>query len=97
VETDHNPAWSNDSVKDFIQNQFDIDDFEIRGIYTALPQQLTHQHIKGYFVEVCFKEMPGMLGVENNFWMEAELMKKLAFPVFINQNIVNKKMRPAHF
>jgi len=97
VETDHNPVWTNDSVKDFIQNQLDVDDFEIKRIYAAAPQQLTHQYIKGYFVEVCFKEIPDMLGSENNFWMQAELMKKLPFPVFINQNIVNKKMRPAHF
>jgi A/G-specific adenine glycosylase len=97
VETDNNPSWTNDSVKTFMENQFDVKDFALKKIYAAESQQLTHQHIKGYFIEVCFNEIPHLLCSQDNLWIEAKLMDKLAFPAFINQNIPHKKMRSALF
>lgn len=97
VETGGNPAWTNDSAKTFIENQFDFCRFEITKIYPAEPQQLTHQHIKGYFIYVFFEDIPEMLKAGSNNWVGSKQMDKLAFPAFINQNIRHKKMRPTVF
>ena len=97
VETDSNPAWTKKSVKLFFENQFGAGDFEVTRIYSAESQQLTHQHIKGYFTDVYFNKIPEMLESESNTWIEAKQMNKLPFPAFINKNIRHQKMRPALF
>jgi len=97
VETDSNPAWTKKSVKLFFENQFGAGDFEVTRIYSAESQQLTHQHIKGYFIDVYFNKIPEMLESESNTWIEAKQMNKLPFPAFINKNIRHQKMRPALF
>lgn len=97
METDINPVWTKDSAQTFIENQFDFYDFEITKIYPAESQQLTHQHIKGYFIDVCFEKIPEMLMHEDHIWIEVKQMNKLPFPAFINKNIRHQKMRPALF
>ena len=91
VETESNPIWTKESVKLFFENQFGVGGFEGARIYTAESQQLTHQHIKGYFIDVCFEKIPEILRHESNIWIEAKQMDKLAFPAFINKNIRHKK------
>ena len=97
IETDTNPLWNNESVSDFLKNQFNIREFSIEEVIEAAPQQLTHQHIKGYFIRVQLIEIPPMLHSEENQWIEPLFTKRLAFPGFINQYIRNKKMRPTLF
>ena len=97
IETDTNPLWKNESVSDFLKNQFNIQECSIEEIIEAMPQHLTHQHIKGYFIRVQLEEIPPMLSSEENQWIEPLFTKQLAFPGFINQYIRNKKMRPALF
>ncbi|HXL55433.1 MAG TPA: hypothetical protein VN958_04195, partial [Chitinophagaceae bacterium] len=79
------------------KNQFNIQRFAIEEIRTAEPQHLTHQHIKGYFINVQLMDIPHILCSEENQWIEPRFIKRLAFPGFINQNIQHKKMRPALF
>ena len=97
IETDANPLWNNESVTAFLNNQFNIRQFTIEKIRAAEPQHLTHQHIKGYFINVQLMNIPHILCSEENQWIEPRFIKRLAFPGFINQNIQHKKMRPALF
>ena len=97
VESDGNPAWTNESVKTFLEEQFNVHNFNIKKIQPSESQQLTHQLIKGYFLDICFEEIPAALLSDDNHWIETELLNKFAFPKFINQNIHNKKMRPTLF
>jgi A/G-specific adenine glycosylase len=91
LENDSNPSWRNDSVKTFIDEQINVEYYAIERISVAQSQQLTHQHIKGYFINVRFDEIPTVLRAEDNFWIGQNAMKKLAFPAFINQNFFTKK------
>src|SRR4051812_20459401 len=91
VESDGNPAWTNESVKTFLEEQFNVHNFNIKKIQPSESQQLTHQLIKGYFIDICFEEIPAALLSDHNHWIETELLNKFAFPKFINQNIHNKK------
>ncbi|HXL58390.1 MAG TPA: A/G-specific adenine glycosylase [Chitinophagaceae bacterium] len=93
AETDDNPVWSNESAADFLKNQFNIQQFAIEEIRPAIPQHLTHQHIKGYFIRVQLTDIPRILCSEKNQWIEPQSMKRFAFPGFINQYIQNKKMQ----
>lgn len=87
VETDANPGWTFESVVAFIKDEFDKGDFEIKSIQHAKPQQLTHQHIKGYFISVNFTKVPELLKGAENQWLDDKQVKELAFPGFINQNV----------
>ena len=97
VETDTNPIWNNESVSDFLKNQFNILEFSIEEIAEAMPQHLTHQHIKGYFIRIQLIEIPSMLHSEEDQWIKPRFIKRLAFSGFINEYIHNKKMKPALF
>jgi A/G-specific adenine glycosylase len=97
IETETNPSWNNKAVSDLLKNQFNIQEFSIEGIIEAMPQHLTHQHIKGYFIRVQLIEIPSTLHSEEDQWIEPCYIKRLAFPGFINQYIHNKKVSPALF
>lgn len=97
VETDANPLWTNETVTGFVKNQFGISRFNVEYIVPAKPQQLTHQHIKGYFISVCFNEVSEILKARDNEWIDAKRMSRLAFPAYINQNLRHIKMKPALF
>jgi A/G-specific adenine glycosylase len=91
VETNSNPLWNNESVYDFVKTQFNTRQFAIKEIIEAAPQQLTHQCIKGYFIEVRFIEIPSILRSQENLWIEPFYIERLAFPSFINKYIQHKK------
>src|SRR5215831_4582355 len=96
VETDTNPHWTKESVSDFMKEQINYHQFEIINIITAIPQQLTHRYVKGYFIFLCLKNIPATLRTEN-LWINAERMSDLPFPAFINQNLEKKKIKPVLF
>lgn len=97
VETEANPAWTNETVASFVENQLGVDEFSIEYIVPAKSQQLTHRHIKGYFVSISFNEIPEKLKGGGNKWVEPKYMARLAFPGFINQNLRDIKNEASSF
>jgi A/G-specific adenine glycosylase len=90
-ETLAEPTWNNDSVKKIFTSNFKIRHCKILQIDTALPQQLTHQLIKGFFISVKLDKLPPLLQSSKDKWIKNELLNELAFPAFINQYVNNKK------
>ncbi|HRI21148.1 MAG TPA: A/G-specific adenine glycosylase [Panacibacter sp.] len=97
LETAANPAWTRESVANLIVNQFGVRDFEVLQINGADPQQLTHQHIKGYFIKVHFKKIPPTLKSADDQWIAYAQIKRLPFPGFINSYMNSKKMQATLF
>jgi len=85
VESISNPAWNKNNVATFLQQQLNTDKHEIILITNAAPQQLTHQHIKGYFITVKLQEIPAVLKTKDALWLWSTEMSKIPFPAFINQ------------
>jgi A/G-specific adenine glycosylase len=85
IETDDNPKWSDDSIKDFLFNQFEISSIKNISIFNAEPQQLTHQTIKGWFIKIQLHSIPPILSSNEFNWVTKSQIAKIAFPKFINQ------------
>jgi A/G-specific adenine glycosylase len=97
IETDSNPEWHKAAVADFLKDQLGVNKFEVDKISTAAPQQLTHQHIKGYFIVVKLKKVPQQLNSEYSLWLSQTQLADLAFPAFINQYLQNKNIQVTLF
>ncbi|CAN5736327.1 hypothetical protein BH10BAC2_BH10BAC2_34920 [soil metagenome] len=97
IETDSNPGWDKTIIADFLQTQLGLNKFEVVKISTAAPQQLTHQHIKGYFITVKLKKVPQQLTSEDSLWLSQTQLADLAFPAFINQYLHNKNIQATLF
>ena len=91
VETESNPLWNKNSVTAFVNNQFNAGDFAIANIAAAASQQLTHQHIKGYFITLKCSTIPRSFSSDENQWLQKSDLAKLPFPKFINQHIDSAK------
>jgi A/G-specific adenine glycosylase len=85
VESASNPAWDKQGVAAFLQQQLNTDKHDVMLITNAASQQLTHQHIKGYFITVKLPEIPAGLKTNDALWLSATEMRKIPFPAFINQ------------
>lgn len=91
VETGANPLWNYGSVNDFMTTQLGIKNFETINITVAEPQQLTHQHIKGYFIIIKLYTVPAIFSSKENNWFSPAFLNRLAFPRFINEYMQNTK------
>jgi A/G-specific adenine glycosylase len=85
VESASNPVWDKQGVAAFLQQQLNTDKYEVILITNAASQQLTHQHIKGYFITVKLQEIPAGLKTKDALWLSPTEMSKMPFPAFINQ------------
>lgn len=97
IETDSNPGWDKTVIADFLQTQLGFSKFNVDQISTAAPQQLTHQHIRGYFITVKLRKIPQQLTSEDGIWLSKEKLADLAFPAFINQYLQNKNAQATLF
>lgn len=91
LESDEQIKWSNETVKEWLHNQFDITKATVQHISPMQKQQLTHQEIKGQFIKVSLKVIPESL--KHYQWLAADTMSKLAFPKFINQYLEIKTVQ----
>ena len=57
----------------------------------AESQQLTHQHIKGYFIIIKLYTVPAIFSSKENNWFSPAFLNRLAFPRFINEYMQNTK------
>jgi A/G-specific adenine glycosylase len=83
LEANEQIKWNNELVKEWLNEQFNITQADVRFISSLQKQQLTHKLIKGQFIKVGLKAIPESL--EHYGWVDSKRMKKLAFPKFINQ------------
>jgi len=97
IESIANPAWSNDTLEEILHSQLSLRKFKIEKVVHAKTQQLTHQHIKGYFITVKLEVIPGIFKGGINEWVDAEKIGTLAFPGFINQYLKSKKEQTTLF
>jgi len=92
VETGANPHWSSEKIKEYLQNQFDVNNFTVNYISPFLSQQLTHQTVKAQFISVQLPQIPAML--QHYEWMDKQQISQLAFPRIINEYL-NSESFPA--
>lgn len=97
VESASNQEWNKKMVADFLKQQLEIEKHEVTLITTAIPQQLTHQHIRGYFIVVKLNAIPTKLKTKDSLWLSADQIAHLPFPAFINQYFETKNVHPALF
>lgn len=57
--------------------------FEVRSVSAVFQQQLSHQLIKGRFIEIEFHQKPKL--PEPMIWISEKKIKHYPFPKFINQ------------
>ena len=97
VESVSHQEWDKKMIADFLKQQLGIDSHEVKLITTAASQQLTHQHIKGYFIVIKLNTVPAKLKREDSLWLSANEIAHLPFPAFINQYLETKNVQPSLF
>jgi len=83
LESDESLKWTDSFVHQWIYDQFGIKKKKNVEISKIFSQQLTHQIIKGQFIEVKLNKIPSVL--KHHQWIEAKELKNFPFPKFINQ------------
>ena len=83
LETEEQIKWNNELVQEWLHEQFDISKPDIQFISTLQKQLLTHQVIKGQFIQVKLTTIPKSL--QHYQWLHDDEIAKLAFPKFITQ------------
>lgn len=82
VESERIEKWDKTTVTTWLNSQLDID----KAVITISPlmiQQLTHQQIKGQFIEVKLAKIPASL--KGGQWQPMGTMRELAFPKLITE------------
>ncbi len=95
LEADEQVHWDSVSVSAWLLEQFDIAKADVQHISPLQKQQLTHQQIKGQFIKVKLKVLPGSL--KHYHWQPVGTLSKLAFPKFINQYLELKEIQASLF
>lgn len=88
LETDDNPQWNVERVEEWCANM-KIKNEGIE-IVKAKSQQLTHQTIKGYFINMSLKHIPVFFKDSNMIMASFDAIKKFGFPKFINEYLQNR-------
>lgn len=97
VESEAAPVWTDENIRAIMTAQLGVKKYDNVSVITAVPQQLTHQTIKGYFISINLAEVPNVLNGENGRWVTAGQMNNLPFPGFINQYLQNKNVQASLF
>jgi A/G-specific adenine glycosylase len=95
VETPENPLWNFEKIEEYLFTQFEIKNALIESVSPFYSQQLTHQTIKGQFINIQLKEIPSTLQIRE--WKNKKELQKLAFPQFINQYLKSSAIQPTLF
>jgi A/G-specific adenine glycosylase len=83
-ETDGNPEWHNQKIRDFLLKKLNINNAKSISIISAKKQMLTHQIIQGYFISVELNCLPDSFTLTGE-WLNKTAIQSKAFPQFINQ------------
>ena len=81
LESEETIHWDEKTVQVWLQEQIGIKKAKITGVSPVMVQQLTHQQIKGQFIQVELNAVPPFL--QKYSWQSAQALRKLAFPKFI--------------
>jgi len=82
LETDTKPDWNNESVADYVNNQFSLKPLSIT-VSKGFSQQLTHRQIKAVFISIELQKKPDTL--RSYAWLPLDQLSGLAFPKIINE------------
>lgn len=91
VETNEQQHWNENSVKQWFQQQLGLSKISVINISPTQKQQLTHQQIKGQFIEIQINTIPNIM--QHYQWIGAKQLPSLAFPKYINQYIESPKLQ----
>lgn len=83
VESERMEKWDGTTVADWLNTQLAIAKAEAITISPLIIQQLTHQQIKGQFIEVKLEKIPRSL--KGGQWQPMKSIRELAFPKLITQ------------
>jgi A/G-specific adenine glycosylase len=97
VETAVDPKWDEKKIYDWLGGQLSITNSPAIQIFTTGEQQLTHQQIKGYFIQVQLKSVPATLNATGLQWLQPGEAALLPFPRFINQYMHKNARQPELF
>ena len=78
--------WSEKTIVSFLKKETSIYKPISVSFSKAKPQQLTHQLISGYFIEVKLNSIPSFLKNQYGQWVSADKLSAKAFPKFINSH-----------
>jgi A/G-specific adenine glycosylase len=90
IESADAVKWNDEEIKAFLQEQLDINRFQLQQVSELYKQQLTHQNIKGQFIRIKLLSIPKNL--KNHQWILIDETQQLAFPKFINQYLNENKL-----
>ena len=82
-ETDQEIKWDKGKVEKYIKKVFGISDSAFIAYRRLDSQQLTHQTIHGYLIEIKVNEITPSFDKYNGRWLTPEMIRKKAFPKFI--------------
>jgi A/G-specific adenine glycosylase len=91
LESESEREWKSINAKKWIGDQLGCKHFTITGISGTYTQKLTHQNLKGKFVNVHLAKIP--ISLQNLSKVTREEMKSLPFPKFINSFLETVKER----
>ncbi len=83
LETEAACEWNDKKVMEWLHDQYGIADALLVNISSVQTQQLTHQQIRGQFIELKLSSKPDFL--KSYQWQPKNRLKELPFPRFITQ------------
>lgn len=83
LETEAACEWNDKKVMEWLHDQYGIADALLVNISSVQTQQLTHQQIRGQFIELKLSSKPDFL--KSYQWQPKKRLKELPFPRFITQ------------
>ena len=83
VESEKAQKWDKTTVSIWLKTQLAIDKVATINISPLMIQQLTHQQIKGHFIEIKLNKIPKSLKAGQ--WQPKKSIREIAFPKLITQ------------
>lgn len=81
-------GWTTESAWDWFASHFKTNQFTVVSVSKTFTQQLTHQCLRGQFIEIQLHSLPA--GLQHLQLVSESVIKDLAFPKFITQYMQQK-------
>jgi len=95
IEMDERKEWQKETIDKVLENQLNIEEYELLYISPMFSQQLTHQNIKATFIKISLPLVPSVL--KDYTRVKFNDISKFAFPGIINQYLQSASMQSTLF
>lgn len=86
-ETEKDVLWDETNLSKFMAEHFGLTSPYGFSFFKARPQQLTHQKVYGYMIEIDLPKIPKWLQKQPGKWLSNEEIQEKAFPRFITEHL----------